>query len=205
MDHFKQAMSWPLFFTAIWLVWVVGLQIGANGLAVVLASLVGVSMGIWISKLNSSFWKYFGWLVIWTSAAVALASTWSTQKNGNHHKIFSGSESSTKTTWKDVEAKIAKGEKLLVEFTAASWVTCKVHEQLAIDRPAVKAALAKKNVSLEVLDWTSYDPDITAALARFGRNGVPLYLLYNGKPTEKPKILPQLLTEQILLDEIEAL
>ena len=53
-----------------------------------------------------------------------------------------------------------------------------------------------------VVDWTSYNEDIAAYLARFGRNGVPLYLVYSGKPGEPPLILPQLLTPGLVIDAI---
>ncbi len=51
-------------------------------------------------------------------------------------------------------------------------------------------------------DWTNADPEITAALKRFGRVGVPFYVVYPaGKPNE-PIILPELLTQQIVLDAL---
>lgn len=205
MDHFKQAMAWPLFFTAIWLIWVVALQVGPNGLGGVLAGLVGISMGVWASKFRSSLCKNAGWLVVWLSILAAMASAWSAQNTGNGSSSGGRADHQKNVSWSEVESRIAKGEKLFVDFTAAWCVTCKVNEQVAIDRPAVKAAMLEKKVSLVVIDWTNYDPEITEALARFGRTGVPLYLLYNGQPASEPKILPQLLTEKLLLDEIEAL
>jgi thiol:disulfide interchange protein len=52
-------------------------------------------------------------------------------------------------------------------------------------------------------DWTNRDEQITRALAEFGRNGVPLYVLYDraGKPT----VLPELLTETTVLAALEKL
>ena len=51
-------------------------------------------------------------------------------------------------------------------------------------------------------DWTNANPEITAALKKFGRVGVPFYLLYpRGKP-DQPIILPELLTERIVLDAL---
>ena len=45
-------------------------------------------------------------------------------------------------------------------------------------------------------DWTRRDPVITEHLAKFGRSGVPLYVIYppEGSPKE-PMVLPQILTE----------
>jgi thiol:disulfide interchange protein DsbD len=54
-----------------------------------------------------------------------------------------------------------------------------------------------------VVDWTNYDAGIAAFLAQHGRNGVPLYLVYSGRPGEAPQILPQLLTAGIILEAFE--
>ena len=50
-------------------------------------------------------------------------------------------------------------------------------------------------------DWTNRDPAITAELARYGRNGVPLYLLHAPGQSE-PQVLPELLTPGIVLDAL---
>jgi thiol:disulfide interchange protein DsbD len=54
-------------------------------------------------------------------------------------------------------------------------------------------------------DWTSPDPEITRALQEFGRDGVPLYVLYSGKQDEPPSILPQILTPSIVITALEKL
>jgi thiol:disulfide interchange protein DsbD len=52
-------------------------------------------------------------------------------------------------------------------------------------------------------DWTNRDPEITDYLAGFGRSGVPIYVLYPAHGS--PRVLPQLLTEQIVLDALSTL
>jgi len=64
----------------------------------------------------------------------------------------------------------------------------------------VKRALAEHNVAWLTADWTTPDPAITEALARFGRSGVPLYLLY--PPEGEPEILPQILTPDTMIEAI---
>jgi hypothetical protein len=53
-------------------------------------------------------------------------------------------------------------------------------------------------------DWTNGDPVITKLLQRFGRPGVPLYVLYPGT-SEEPIVFPELLTKSILLDKLETI
>jgi thiol:disulfide interchange protein len=52
-------------------------------------------------------------------------------------------------------------------------------------------------------DWTRANPEISDILQHFGRAGVPLYLFYPGRGAE-PRVLPQLLTAGLVLDEIKA-
>ena len=71
------------------------------------------------------------------------------------------------------------------------------------DTQAVRDAFAAKNLNLMRADWTKRDPAITAALAEFGRNAVPVYALY--VPGKAPVLLPEILTERIVLDALKSL
>jgi thiol:disulfide interchange protein DsbD len=50
-------------------------------------------------------------------------------------------------------------------------------------------------------DWTNANPEITTALQAFGRAGVPFYVFYPANHAE-PITLPELLTQQIVLDAL---
>jgi thiol:disulfide interchange protein DsbD len=63
-------------------------------------------------------------------------------------------------------------------------------------------AFKASNAVLLRADWTKRDPVIAAALAEHGRAGVPLYLVYPAKGGE-PAILPQLLTEGLVIEAVE--
>ena len=85
-----------------------------------------------------------------------------------------------------------------MNFTADWCITCKVNEAIALDQDNVKKILREKDIVYLKADWTRKDPEIASILARYGRTGVPLYLLF---PSEgAPTILPELLTESLLLD-----
>lgn len=51
-------------------------------------------------------------------------------------------------------------------------------------------------------DWTNRNDEITRALASFGRNGVPLNVIYS-KNLEDPMVLPAVLTPGIVLDILD--
>ena len=102
-----------------------------------------------------------------------------------------------------VEATLAEGQPVFVDFTAAWCLTCQVNERMVLASEAVQEAFRDRNVALFKADWTRQDPEITAALESFGRSGVPLYVLYSGKPTPPPLILPAILTEPIVLEALD--
>jgi thiol:disulfide interchange protein len=89
---------------------------------------------------------------------------------------------------------------VFVNFTAAWCVTCKVNEAAAFT-PRVAQAFETENVAYLVADWTNRDETIAAALAEHGRAGVPLYIYY--PPDGEPRVLPQLLSEPLMLETIE--
>src|SRR5262249_44111295 len=100
---------------------------------------------------------------------------------------------------------LAAGHPVFVDFTAAWCVTCQVNERLVLASAAVRDKMRTLGVVTIRADWTTPDPDVTRALQEFGRDGVPLYVLYSGRENEPPRILPQLLTTDIVITELEEL
>ena len=103
-----------------------------------------------------------------------------------------------------VSQALAEGRPVLVDFTAAWCITCQANKRLVLERDAVRAAFAERQVVLLRADWTRRDPAISAELARFGRNGVPFYLVYESA-RQPPRILPELLTVDTVLAALDDL
>jgi thiol:disulfide interchange protein DsbD len=102
-----------------------------------------------------------------------------------------------------VEQVLAGGTPVFVDFTAAWCVTCQYNKKTTLVDADVLADLEAKKVSLLRADWTRRDPDITAALAQLGRNGVPVYVIY--KTGKAPVILSEILTVPELRSALAAL
>jgi thiol:disulfide interchange protein DsbD len=102
-----------------------------------------------------------------------------------------------------LEAALKSGRTVFVDFTADWCINCKVNEKLVLDSASVQAALKNGDVYFLKADWTNGDADITALLKQFGRGGVPAYVIYPTKDAANPVVLPELLTQQIVLDALE--
>jgi len=92
----------------------------------------------------------------------------------------------------------ASGKPVFVWFTADWCLTCKVNENVAIEREATRDAFEQAGVVALRGDWTRRDPAITRFLTERGAAGVPLYLWFPA--SGEGEQLPQVLTPDSLVD-----
>ncbi|MDX2233859.1 MAG: protein-disulfide reductase DsbD family protein [Hyphomonadaceae bacterium] len=193
MERFRQALAFPMFGAAVWLVWVHTVQTGAGGAAALLSLFVAAAFLVWGLRQGGA-WRVAGVVAVVAVAALA----W-------RPLVIAPDAQAAQTAAADawsperVAELTAAGGPVFVNFTAAWCVSCKANEAVALSRPAVQDAFARAGVTTLKADWTARDPVIARELAAHGRSGVPLYLYYAPGATE-PRILPQLLTEQLLID-----
>ena len=101
-----------------------------------------------------------------------------------------------------VERLVAEDRHVFIDFTAEWCWTCKLNKRAVLDDEAVRAAFAEYGVALVRADWTNRNQEITRVLSAFGRSGVPLYVLLPGKRTDHPLVLPELITNGIVLEAL---
>ncbi len=198
MDTFRRAMAFPMFATVVWLVWVLGQQSGIDGAAALLALLVALSLVIWSLTLKGR-----GRLAIATISIAIFALLTGAIGQNVLQLVETTPVASSHERWQAwapgrVEQVLATGAPVFVDFTAAWCVTCQYNKKTTLADAAVLADLDAKKVTLLRADWTRRDPAITAALSALGRNGVPVYVLYqNGHA-------PVVLSEILSVDEVRA-
>jgi DsbC/DsbD-like thiol-disulfide interchange protein/cytochrome c biogenesis protein CcdA len=95
---------------------------------------------------------------------------------------------------------LGKHQIVFVDFTADWCVNCKVNEHLVLDSDPVQAAFKQHGVILVKADWTRGDADITAYLRKYGRAGVPCYVVFS--PDGRPTVLPEVITRDIVLNAL---
>ncbi len=101
-----------------------------------------------------------------------------------------------------LQTELEQGRTVFVDFTAAWCLTCKFNEANVLEAQDVRDAFQRHGIVKLKADWTNGDPVITKLLQKFGRPGVPLYVLYPGK-NEEPIVFPELLTKSMILDKLE--
>jgi thiol:disulfide interchange protein DsbD len=102
-----------------------------------------------------------------------------------------------------LETELAKGSAVFLDFTAAWCITCKFNERTVLESAPVREAFARRGIVKIKADWTNADPEITKLLKQFGRPGVPLYVMYPAGKSVEPIVLPELLTKNIVLEQID--
>lgn len=184
MVTFKEILAFPLFITAVWLLWVLGRQTSSDQLVLALCGLVALGFAIWV-------WRYRHWLT-WSAAALAVAFAilaplhqpakdegWTDYKAAEWQQLRNG------------------GQPVFVNVTADWCLTCLANEKLVFSRRDIQLAIIDAELLMVKADWTRYNPEITELLARYQRSGVPLYLMFPADPAAQPEILPQLLTPDL--------
>lgn len=205
MEILKQVLAFPLYLTAAWLVFVLSQQVGPSGLFAGLVALVAVAFGLWALKAGA-------WTEGWPrrlSQGTALASlavlagllVMVERDRGTAGAVASsGSAAIQPFTQARLDGLRAEGRPVFVNLTAAWCITCAVNERVALSSEAVRSAMTSRDITYLKGDWTNQNPEITRILENNGRSGVPLYLLYSG--SGDPVVLPQILTEGVVLDEL---
>ena len=75
---------------------------------------------------------------------------------------------------------------------------------MALSGAGFEKLLNRHDVAYLQGDWTNRDPEITRFLERFGRAGVPLYVVFPADGGE-PRVLPQILKPGTVGDVLASL
>jgi thiol:disulfide interchange protein DsbD len=210
METFKQVLAFPLYATVAWLAWVVGAQAGNDAVLTLLAGLVLIAMGAWVYGRWGHTGRAWGPAFAVLLAAGGLLLAWpradASDAAAHPHAPSAKPGELPWQAWSPERVRdlAAQGTPVFVDFTAAWCVTCQVNKRVALHDDAVIKAFAKHGVVALRADWTRQDPRITETLSALGRNAVPVYALY--VPGESaPRLLPELLTPSLVLDELARL
>jgi thiol:disulfide interchange protein DsbD len=203
MDVFKQVLAFPMFGAALWLVWVLAQQTGPDGLFAIFGAALALAFALWAFGASRKTSGNGGRLGLASAALGFVLMALLTARVGTSGPARAEASGGGVLEYEPYSvSRLAElrvvGTPVFVNATAAWCITCLVNEQVALSSESLKEAFAARSVVALKADWTNQNPEITALLAEYGRNGVPLYLYY-APNAERAEILPQILTESIVL------
>lgn len=199
METFKQALAFPLYITSLWLLWVLGHQVGTDSIILVVLGILCVLFLIWLSNKKPQLQQVGTVLSILLIAGII----WNNQQSptGQYAQTDPHWENYSSTKLQQLRA---QGKPVFVNLTADWCITCKANEKFVFTNSTLDA-MKNKGITLLQGDWTNYNAEITQLLDRYGRGGVPLYLLFPAKAGAEAIILPQILTPNSFKNQIDAI
>ena len=219
METAKQFMGFLMMATVLWLLYILGKQLGVEAVVWTGAFLLTVAVAAWLigrfATLTATRARaYSVWAVAFLLVAGAyllfMESTLNVRALIAGEKAVGVSEvgqASEGIPWQPfslsaLERELGTGKPVFIDFTAEWCLTCKVNERTVLtDREVVDAFAASGIVPIKA-DWTNRNPEITQLMRKFGRSGVPLYVLFPAGKSDAPIVLPEVITSSIVIDAL---
>ncbi len=214
----KQFMGFLMMATLLWLLYVLGKQLGMEAVIWTGAFLLFIGVAGWLvgrfATLSATRRTVY---IVWSVAAgiIAFGYWFFIESTLDIRSVIAGTPDPTETSvssdgipWQPfsvaaLESHLVADRTVFLDFTAEWCLTCKVNERTVLTDERVVEKIRSLGVVAIKADWTNRNPDITRLLAKFGRSGVPLYVLFPaGRPTQ-PMVLPEVITPGIMLEALD--
>jgi thiol:disulfide interchange protein DsbD len=205
MERVKQATGFLMLATVVWLLSVLGGMRGVDAVIGAGSLLLVLGVACWVQGAFNSFAASPGarWLARVAILLVVLGGgSWCVQQIASARLAENGAPQANFAAQLDTALK--SGRLVFVDFTASWCVNCKVNERLVLDTQPVQQALSQRNAVFLKADWTNGQPDVTKVLKQFNRAAVPLYVIYPAGNPGAAIVLPELLTQSLVLDGLSA-
>jgi thiol:disulfide interchange protein/DsbC/DsbD-like thiol-disulfide interchange protein len=200
MERVKQGTGFLLLATVVWLLFILGHLRGPDAMTWASGLLLALGAACWVQGAFNTFTAKNG--ARWASRLAILALVggggWYCVTQISEAQLAEGGDGGAFAP--RLAAALQTGKPVFVDFTAEWCVNCKVYEKAVLASDAVQKALRDRDAVFLKADWTAGAADITELLHHFGRAGVPLYVIYPAGKPEEPVVMPELITQGIVLD-----
>jgi thiol:disulfide interchange protein DsbD len=206
MDTLKHWLAYPMYLTAVWLLWVFGKQRGIDAVALLLIAAVLLALALWWYERHRLGEHTAKKVLAYLLLAVALgALLFSTRLPAPALAGAGAAPVAGQVAFSNARLASLRAERrpVFIDMTADWCITCKVNEKAVFDTAEFRALLERTGTVYMVGDWTNQDAGISAFLDQYHAPGVPLYVVYpgDGGPGRK---LPQVLSQALVRDALEA-
>ncbi|QNH14358.1 protein-disulfide reductase DsbD [Xanthomonas sp. SI] len=199
METLKQVLAFPMYLTAIWLLWVLGKQRGVDAVALLLVGATLLALGLW--WIERARWRShtLGLRLASLLVLLALLPVWGVTRLAPPSVT---AERNTVAFSPEMLDRLRTDNRVVFVNMTADWcVTCKANERNVLGSDAFRDTLKRVDAVYMKGDWTNEDARISAFLAEHKAVGVPLYVVYGpgAPPTVLPPVLSQAVAEDALL------
>ncbi len=205
MNTFKVIMGFLLLATALWLIDVLYYQIGWSGLLRVFIFLLvaGFSAAVYGHYSKPSFSRRKQWIALAAAVIIAAAGGFiifrgGIQTPGGEIEV-NDHENWEVFTPEKLEYYRMTERDVFIDFGAKWCWTCKVNEETVLFTSKIAEVFKENDTALLRGDYTNNDKIVGEWIQKFGRAGVPVYAFYR-KGAAEPVILPEILTQQMIID-----
>ncbi|MBN4076413.1 thioredoxin family protein [Gemmatimonas aurantiaca] len=205
MEKAKILFGFMLIATAILGLYILSLQIEPITLLKVLLGLWAIGLIVWLKQAFAPLAGFF-------SSVGGLLTVISVGAIGGYTVYLSdlppAQISAEAIQWQEfsdavVEKQLAAGAVVFVDVTAEWCLTCKFNEKLFIETDEMRARIKDNGIVSLKADWTNRNTEIGEFLARYGRSGIPFYIIFYGGSMDNFITLPVTITEGMLAEKLD--
>jgi len=212
MESFKQGMSFLLFGTVVYMLWVLTAMVEGLALLWLMLALVLIAMACWVYGRWSlphlpTATRAKAVIISLALAAGGGVLGWPSNGAKQGHGGVVQEFGLEWHPWSEafVQQQLAAGKPVYIDYTAKWCLTCQVNKRVYPDA-ALQSLFKKHEVVTVRADFTNEDPEIKKSFESLGKGAVPVNVLHiPGK--KEPVILPELLTAENVkaaLNQIES-
>ncbi len=201
MQTLKQLLAFPMYLSAVWLVWVLAHQRGADAVALVLVAMVLIAAAAWWHGRAPSGRK-LGHAFTLALVLAAVASFYAVARVAPPARMAAATGDAVAFSPARLQSLRDAGTPVFVNIGADWCVTCKANEYAVLDTQGFHDLLQTTGAVYMKGDWTDVDPEIGAYLREFHSPGVPLYVVYP-RGGGAGQALPTVLTASLVRHALE--
>ncbi|HXD36725.1 MAG TPA: protein-disulfide reductase DsbD [Rhodanobacter sp.] len=202
METLKQILAFPMYLSAVWLVWVLAHQRGADAVALVLVAMVLLAAAFWWHARGGPA-RRVGHVFTLVLALAGLASLYAVARVAPPVRTAAADDSSVAFSAAKLQSLRDTGTPVFVDIGADWCVTCKANEYAVLNTRGFRKLLQETGAVYMKGDWTDVDPEIGAYLRQFHSPGVPLYVIYP-RGGGAGRALPTVLTASLVRTALES-
>lgn len=202
METLKQVLAFPMYLTAVWLVWVLANQRGADAVGLVLVAMVLLAMTLWWFERSRSR-GVPSKIAVAVLALATLVPMYLLAHVPPPSSTAVAEEGVVAYSPQKLAELRAAGTPVFVDMTADWCVTCKANEHAVLDTQAFRDLLQRTGAVYMKGDWTDVNPTISAFLQQYHSPGVPLYVVFpkhGGPGKQLSTVLTRSIVEQALTE-----